>query len=316
MLRIGLVGDTAAELPPNLLAHPALTLLPVKINIGDQQFLDRKAPDFTREFNQRYLDIKSAEAARSEAKSSEEIKRFYIEELAQRFDHVLGLFVMSSRSPLFQNAFDAASATIAESMPVRQKAGQKGPLFVEAHDSLTVSSAYGVLLTDLLEQLDRALPVAMMRERLKELCPNAYTYVAPSQIDFLATRAKARGDKSAGAMAIAAAKLLGVLPIVRANNGVTEPTVKLRGVAKARDHVLQLAQREVNRGLLTPHVIAAFAGDPGEIAVMPAWTALQATCAHRGVTLNLLEMSPTTSINVGPQALAIGFCAKPHTPEL
>jgi fatty acid-binding protein DegV len=316
MLRIGLVGDAAAEVPASVLAHPALRLLPVKIEIGSNVLLDSKDDTFTREFNRKYLDIKSAEAARSQPMTKDEIKQFYLSELAEGFDHVLGLFVMSSRSQVFQNAFDAASPTIAESMPLRQKIGLKGPLFVEAHDSLCVSSGYGVILSDLVQMLERNVPISMVRERLKELTAHAHTYFAPSQIDFLATRTKARGDKSAGGLAIAAAKLLGVLPIVHAHNGATGPAVKVRGVAKAREHVLSLAIREVQRGLLSPMVMACFSGDPAEIAAMPLWAQLQAVCTQASVYLELRPMSPTASINIGPDALGIGFCARPHSPEL
>ena len=64
------------------------------------------------------------------------MRKFLLENVAVDFDHVFGLFVMSTRSPIFRAAFDAASRVITDSMPVRVRAGVKGPLLVECHDSM------------------------------------------------------------------------------------------------------------------------------------------------------------------------------------
>lgn len=38
------------------------------------------------------------------------IRKFLLERVAVDFDHVFGLFVMSTRSPIFRNAFEASCA--------------------------------------------------------------------------------------------------------------------------------------------------------------------------------------------------------------
>jgi fatty acid-binding protein DegV len=103
---------------------------------------------------------------------------------------------------------------------------------------------------------------------------------------------------------------------VMARRGETGPTVKIRGVEKARDHLLKLATREVNKGLKSPFVSLSFSGDIGQIAALPAYEALQAACATRGVAISLKAMSPTNSINVGPDALSVGFAAADHDPSI
>ena len=126
-MRLGIVIDSAAEVPASVLANPHVRLLPVKIRIDDQRYVDERQPDATRDFNSRMLHLKTAEVSRSVPPDEPEIRKFMIEQLATGFDHVFGLFVTSTRSPIFKNAFEAASRAITDSMPVRMRAGIKGP---------------------------------------------------------------------------------------------------------------------------------------------------------------------------------------------
>ncbi len=316
MLRIGIVADAAAQMPLAFLKHPKLAVLPVKLQIDDSVFLDQHEPTFTSEFNRQYLNIRAAEVSKSVSMTEPEIAEFYLRKLALDFDHVIGLFVMSTRSPLFKNASNAASRTINESLPLRMQHKLAGPLLVEAHDSGSVMDGYGVLVMHTLAALDAGQSPTQVRNHIHSLRDQAYTYVAPSQLDFIATRAKARGDKSAGAMAIAAAKLLGLIPIVMANKNQTGSGAKVRGVGKARDHVIQLARRELQRGLLAPYINASFSGDTAVVEALPHWRALVQEAREHRVAVHLAEMTPTASINMGPDALSIGFVAQQHSPEL
>ncbi len=316
MLRIGLVIDSAAEVPPSALADASTCLIPVKLQVDDKFFLDSKDPEFTASFNKSYLNIKVAAISQSLPVSTAEIAAFYLSQMATRFDHVFGLFVLSSRSPLFKNASDAASQVIAESMRPRNAAGIKGPLYVEAHDSMNISDGYAVQVLEVQRLMAAGATPAALRARITELSMESYCYVAPSQLDFIATRAKARGDQSAGALAIAAAKLLGVIPIILAHRGDTGPVHRVRGVEKARDHVINLARRELAQGLKAAFISASFSGDIAVIELMASWQKLRAEAAKAGVSVSLKEMSPTNSINLGPEALSLGLVAARHSVEL
>jgi fatty acid-binding protein DegV len=316
MLRIGVVTDSAAQLPLALLAHPSLRVLPVKIQAEGEVLLDEKDPAQTESFIAQYLDIKKAGNLHSKAFSSDEIRAYYLAHLGTKFDHVFGLFVMGARSPLFKNASDAASEVISQSMAPRAAIGLKGPLFVEAYDSATLTDGLSVLVQDILALVGKGATPGAVRARVNEINPMLYTYVVPSQLDFIATRAKARGDQSAGGLAIAAAKLLGVIPVLLARNGDTGPVVKMRGVEKARDHALNLALREVQRGLKSPFLSVSYSGNLSDITNMPTWQRLVALCNSSAVSLSLKQLSPTNAINLGPDGLSVGFAAVPHSPEL
>ena len=127
------------------------------------------------------------------------------------------------------------------------------------------------------------------------------------------TRAKTKGEKSVGAFGAAAAKILGLLPIISCNQGVTSSVAKVRGAAAARSYVLDLTRREPARGLLSPYINLSFSGSTDTVAALPAYTRLHEEAKHKGVTVSLQEMSPTNAINLGPDALTAGFVAQAHS---
>lgn len=316
MLRLGIVIDSAAEVPQSVLDSPHVRLLPVPIRIDDKVYLDQRDEAATRDFNSRVLEMRTAEISKSVPPSQEIIRKFLLENISTDFDHVFGLFVMSSRSPIFRNAFEAASRVITDSMPVRMRAGIRGPLLVECYDSMNLFSGYGVQVLEALRSFEAEPLVANIRTRMQELSRSAYGYLAPSNLDYLLTRARARGDTSVGMLGQAAAKMLGIMPILRGWQGKTEAVAKVRGVAAARQHILSLARRELNRGLLAPFIAVSYSGDLADVQALPDYRSLCEEATAKGVTVTLQEMSPTNSVNAGANALSIGFIAQPHDADL
>jgi fatty acid-binding protein DegV len=288
----------------------------VKIRIEDRLYLDERKPAAIHEFNSRMLHLKTAELSRSVPPDEPEIRKFLVDHVATSFDHVFGLFVTSTRSPIFRSAFDAASRAITDSMPVRMRAGIKGPLLVECYDSLNLFSGYGVQVLEALRQFEAEPMVSSIRTHMQELSQSAYGYLAPGDLDFLLTRARARGDKSVGMLGQAAAKMLGIQPVLRGHQGATEAVAKVRGVAAVRQHVLNLARRELEKGLLAPFVALAYSGATSDVEALPEYRSLLGEAAARNVTVTLQEMSPTNSVNTGPNALSVGFIAAPHSADL
>lgn len=316
MIRLGIVVDSAAEVPQAVLDNPRVRLMPVPIRIGDKHYLDERRPEATRDFNSRFLELRTAEACKSMPPGEAEIRKFLLEQVCTDFDHVFGLFVMSTRSPIFRSAFDAASSVITDSMPVRARAGIKGPLLVECYDSMNLFSGYGVQVLEALRKFDTDPLVSEIRTHLLMIAKSSYGYLAPSNLDYLLARARARGDNSVGALGQAAAKMLGIMPVLRGWQGKTEAVAKVRGVAAARQHVLNLARRELGRGLLAPFVCVSYSGDTADVQALPEYQALLQEAEAKAVTVTLQEMAPTNSANTGADALSIGFIAQPHNAEI
>jgi DegV family protein with EDD domain len=316
MLKLGILIDASAEVPPSVMANPHVRVLPISIQIDDKQYKDERKEAFTREFNSRYLNMRAAEVSQSVPPSEQLISGFFADHIARDFDHVFGLFVMSTRSPIFKNAFAASSKAIHDTMALRAQAGIKGPLFVECYDSLNAFTGYGVQVMEVLRKFEERQSAATIRASMQNLCKNSYCYVAPSQLDFIITRAKAKGEQSIGKLGQFAAKMLGVIPIVRGHQSTSEAVAKVRGVPAARDHVLNLARRELARGLLAPFINLSFSGDTETVRALAAYDSLCAEAKAKNVTVSLHETSPSSSINLGPDALSVGFIAQAHEAEL
>ncbi|ROZ79501.1 DegV family protein [Ramlibacter sp. WS9] len=312
MLRLGIVIDSAAEVPPHVVENPHVRLLPVGIRIGDKTYIDERKPAATRDFNSRLLDMRTAEVSKSMPPGEVEIRKFLLEQVSTEFDHVFGLFVMSTRSPIFKSAFEAASRVITDSMPVRMRAGIKGPLLVECYDSMNLFSGYGVQVMEALREFEAEPMAASIRSNMQAFSKSAYGYLAPSNLDYLLARARARGDNSVGMLGQAAAKMLGIMPILRGWQGKTEAVAKVRGTAAARQHVLNLARRELGRGLLAPFVCLSYSGDTADVEALPEYRSLAQEASAKNVTVTLQEMAPTNSVNAGANALSVGFIGQPH----
>jgi DegV family protein with EDD domain len=316
MLKLGILIDASAEVPAEVLANPHVRMLPISIQIDNEKFLDERKPFSTRDFNTQYLNLRAAEVSQSVPPSVDEISRFLVNHIATEFDHVFGLFVASTRSPTFKNAFEASSKAINDTLGQRIKKGIKGPLLVECYDSLNVFAGYGVQVMEALRQFELEPSVPHIRANMQRLSKSAYCYVAPSQLDFLVTRAKAKGDNSVGTLGKAAAKMLGILPILRGYQGATEAVAKVRGLAAAQNYVFDITRRELARGLLAPFINLTYSGDIATVAAMPAYNRLCAEARAKGVWVSLQETSPAGSINLGPNALGVGFMAQAHEPVL
>jgi fatty acid-binding protein DegV len=316
MLKLGILIDAAAEVPASVLANPHVRMLPILVQIDSMAYVDKREEAFTRDFNSKYLNLRAAEVSKSVPPNEAVISQFFVDHIALDFDHVFGLFVASSRSPIFKNAFNASSKAISDTMALRARAGIKGPLLVECYDSLNIFTGYGVQVMEALRQFEVEPSVAHIRANMQRLSKSAYCYVAPSQLDFILTRAKFKGEQSVGMLGQAAAKMLGVLPILMGHQGQTLSVAKVRGVGAARTYVLDLARRELARGLLAPFVNVAFTGTVETVLALPQYIALCEEARAKGVTVSLQEMSPTGSINLGPDALSVGFMAQAHAPSL
>jgi DegV family protein with EDD domain len=316
MHKLGLLIDASAQVPAHVLANPLVRMLPISIQIDDQMYLDERKEAFTRQFNSQFLNLRAAEVSQSVPPTSEMISEYLVSHIAGEFDHVFGLFVTSTRSPIFKNAFAAASKAIGATMVQRTKLGIKGPLLVECHDSLNMFAGHGAQVLETLRLLESDTPVAQIRANIQSFSKNTYFYVAPSQLDFLVTRARAKGDNSIGAFGKAAAKMLGILPILRGYQGTTEAVAKVRGLPAAQSFVLDITRRELQRGLLAPFVTVSYSGTIDTVLSMPGYHQLCAEAQAKGVAVSLQEMSPTASINLGPNALSVGFIGQEHAPAL
>lgn len=313
-LRNALVIDASAELPSEALKHPLLRMLPLRVQLEDRVVADLRDDALSRAFTQTLLHRGTAATARSLPPTPDEIRRFFLDQVARDFEHAFALFVSRRQSAVFDRAFGVVSQVIADSVAVRNAAGLRGPLYAECYDSHSLMSGYGVQVLDLLRMFELAGSQAVIRQRLAAIAQRSYVYAAPLDLDFIRLRDRVQGDNSVSLLGQAAARYLGVLPVMRGHRGRVSTVAKVRGIGLARDMLLRLAHRQLLRGLDSPYLCLSYSGELADIEALPAYRALAQDAHERGVSLSLNPMSPANSVNIGAGALTLGFIGEAHEP--
>ncbi len=311
-----LVIDASCDIPPAMLDHAQLRVLPVHVHVGGKQLIDRRKASDTQRFYREALSLPTAIKGYSEPLKTEEMVAAFSSELALKFDDMLGVFVASTRSAIFKRAQSAVARARVDSYPLRVKAGKLKPLQVDCVDSQALFSGYGVQVMDLLDLVNQGAGINAIIERQRVTVTQTYAYMVPGNVSYILERASLKGEKSVSALAGFAAKALSITPIIRAHLGETEPVGRKLGKTKARLALVEMAQRMLDQDLLlSRHVCFAYSGDLQEISSLPSFVALCASAAKRQVQVHLTDMSMTGSVNVGPGSLVLGVLATQHRPD-
>ena len=107
-MRIGIVVDSACDLPREFLDQHGVLIMPITLRIGDALIEDRRHPEETQAFYARHLDRKSEDFAESIPYSVAQIERLFLERLVLDYDYVFCLTITSTRSPIFDHAMQAS----------------------------------------------------------------------------------------------------------------------------------------------------------------------------------------------------------------
>jgi fatty acid-binding protein DegV len=309
-----LVADASCDIPASALAHPQLRVLPVNVFVGDKKIFDQRDPEATQRFYRECLNSPSAMGGRSEPMSTDEMVAAFNTQLALNFDQMLGVFVASSRSAIYQRAKMAVARARIESFAARARAGKLAQLQADCVDSQAFFAGYGVQVMDLLDWVNKGAGITDLIARQRETAPQTYAYMAPGDVGYILQRAALKGEKSVSALAGFAAKALSITPILCGHMGHTEPVGRKLGKLKAREALVEMGLRMLqNRLLLSQHMCFSYSGELKDIEGMKSYQELLVYAKKYGTQVHLTAMSMTGSVNVGPQALVMGVLAKPHT---
>lgn len=311
-MRIGLVVDSACDLPLAFLERHNVEVMPISLRFGDDRYVDRRDPGATIRFYQELIPEHGLHAE-SEPFSVDEIRDLFLDRLVTRFDRVLVVAIASSRSEIFNNATKASFAILSGYRQRRQEAGVDGKFMLRVLDSGQLFTGEGVLVWELLRWLSTHPEPQFdaLQRHAEEFKRNVYAYAVPQDLFYLRARARQRGDRSVGWLQFQMGSMLDIKPIVEAHRGDTHPIAKVRHFHLAVEEVMQRAiERIESRRLLAPVIVMSYAGEPGEMHKFPAYRRLKASATEAGVTLVESPMSTTAGIYLGPGAFALGYAAE------
>ena len=310
-MRIGLVVDSACDLPGEYLAANDITILPITVRIGDAVQVDHRDERATLEFLHAQIAERGADAETTPF-TVEQIRDLFLDRLVIDYDYVFCMTITKSRSPIFDNAMQASFAILNEYRPVRSAAGNDTPFALRVIDSQNLFAAQGILPVEAVRLRAAGEGPPKIRARLEHLAMHTHGYLVPRDLYYIRNRARKKGDRSVSLFSAALGTALDIKPVLHANRGETGPVAKIKGFEAAAQKVFEFASRRVEAGLLTPTLCLSYGGELDEMRALPGYTLLRDTCRARNIDVYESVMSLTGMVNVGKGALVVGFAADPH----
>jgi DegV family protein with EDD domain len=310
-MRIGLVVDSACDLPGRYFRDHAITLLPVTVNIGDDTLTDMRDEQETLQFLHSHIAERGADAETAPF-SVQQIQELFLGRLVIDYDYVFCLTTTRTRSPIYDNAMQASFAILNEYRPIRAAAGHDTPFALRVVDSQNVFAGQGVTAVEAVRLIEAGEGAAKIRARLEYLALHTHAYMVAPDLHYLRARTRKRGDRSVSLVSATLGSALDIKPILHCNRGETGPVGKVKGLENACERVFRFAGDRVRAGLMTPTLCLSYGGELGEMRALPGYDDLRATCAAHNIEVFESVMGLTGMVNVGKGALVVGFAAEPH----
>ncbi|MEN1961352.1 DegV family protein [Luteimonas sp. MJ246] len=310
-MRIGLVVDSACDLPSEFLEREQVELLPITVRIGDAVQADHRDETRTLAFLESHIAERGA-SAETIPYTPEQIRDLFLERLVVDYDYVFCMTITGSRSPIFSNAQKASYMILNDYKQPRAAAGNTTPFALRVIDTQNLFCAQGILPVEAARLRAAGEAPLRIRTRLEELAQNTYGYLVPRDLYYIRNRARAKGDRSISMLSAALGTALDIKPVLRGYRGETGPVAKIKGFEPAVEKMFDFATRRVQAGLMTPTVTLCYGGHLDEMRSIPGYERLRDACVDQNVDVFESVMSTTGMVNVGRGAVVVGFAARDH----
>lgn len=313
-MRIGIVVDSACDLPQWFIEENKIVILPITLNLDGRLMVDRRDPETTLEFYRQH--VTAAAEAETTAFSVEQTQKLFLEQLVIDFDLVFVFTIASARSPMYGNVKQAALTILNAYKAPRLAAGIKTPFAMRVIDTQNCFAAQAIPVIECVRMIKAGESHNKIRERVEYLANNSYGYLLPRDLKQLRARAHKKGDKSVGLVQYIIGTALDVKPLVRGYRNFTGPVARVRHFEEGAAKVFKYVEKQVERGLLTPTLVLEYGGDPALLQSLPGYQQLLDTAQRNGVEVFISMMSMVGGIHVGEGALGVAFAAHEHDVEL
>lgn len=308
-MRIGIVVDSACDLPADFIERENITILPVTVQIGQAVLADVRNEEATMSF------LSGETAARAyDAETTpftvQEVHDLFLSKLVLDYDYVFCITTTRTRSGIYDNAVQASYTILNDYKPVRIAAGNNMPFALRVIDSQNVFAAVGVLVVEAARLRAAGEAPPKIRARLENLALYTQGYMVPPDLHYLRNRIRKRGDRSVSFLSAALGTALDIKPILHCNRGDTEPVAKVKGLENATQKMFDFASKRVKDGLMTPTVGLSYGGDLADMHKLPGYANLREVCVEHNVEVFESVMGLSGLVNVGKGAAVVGFAAE------
>lgn len=308
-MRIGIVVDSACDLPADFIERENITILPVTVQIGNAVLADVRNEEATMRFLSGDTAARAYEADTTPF-TVQEVHDLFLSKLVLDYDYVFCITTTRTRSGIHDNAVQASYTILNDYKPVRSAAGNNTPFSLRVIDSQNVFAAVGVLAVEAARLRAAGEAPPKIRARLENLALYTQGYMVVPDLHYLRNRIKKRGDRSVSFFSAAVGTALDIKPILHCNRGETEPVAKVKGLEPATEKMFDFAAKRVQDGLMTPTVGVSYGGDLADLHKLPGYEKLRAVCAEHNVELFESVMGLSGLVNVGKGATVVGFAAE------
>ena len=308
-MRIGIVVDSACDLPADFIKRENITILPVTVQIGDAVLADVRDEEATMRFLSGERGARAFEAETTPY-TVQEVHDLFLSKLVLDYDYVFCITTTRTRSGIHDNAVQASYTILNDYKPVRIAAGNNTPFSLRVIDSQNVFAAVGVLVVEAVRLRAAGESPPKIRTRLENLALFTQGYMVPPDLHYMRNRLKKRGDKSVSFFSAALGTTLDIKPIVHGNRGDTQTVAKVKGLNTAVKKMFDFASKRVKDGLMTPTVCLSYGGDLADMRKMPGYEHLRDVCKEQNVEVFESVMGISGLLNVGKGAAVVGFAAE------
>ncbi|WP_328188414.1 DegV family protein [Marinobacter sp. OP 3.4] len=310
-MKVGLIVDSACDLPHEFIRRHGIFILPLTAKIDNQTFIDDHNPETTEDFYQQGL-LGKGHHAETEAFSVAQIRELFLEKVVPNYDVAICETVDRSRSQIYQNASEAMNMVMAQAKSVREKAGVEGNFTMRVIDSGQLFAGQGLLAAYTVSLLGKGLSKNALRHEVEKFAQKVWICVVPKDLSYIRERARRRGDKSVSGIVAFLGKALNITPIIWGKGVIGKPVAKTRSMDGAVEKVMDYAVRRVEAGLLAPIVSISCGMSWEEIDALPGLDRLRRVCEENNVQLLLSRMGITSSIYIGPGSICLSLAAEDH----
>lgn len=310
-MRIGIVVDSACDVPADFIEQEDITILPVTVQIGNAVLADMRNEQATLNF---LTGDTAAQAYNAETTpyTVQQVHDLFLGRLVLDYDYVFCICTTRTRSGIFDNAQQASYTILNDYKPVRAASGNTTPFSLRVIDSQNVFAGVGVLAIEAARMRAAGETPPKIRAHLENLANSTHGYMVPPDLYYLRNRARTKGDRSVGLLSAALGSALDIKPVLYGHAGNTEPVAKIKGFENAVEQMFKFTGNRVMAGLMTPTVCLSYGGELSEMRALPGYQRLRDVCENNKVEVFESVMSLTGMVNVGKGAVVVGFAAPPH----
>jgi len=308
-MRIGIVVDSACDLPLEYLQGNNIILLPITVKIGNAVLADHRNEQATLQFLHEHIEKHGAEAETAPF-TVQQVQDLFLTKLVIDYDYVFCMTITKTRSPIFENTQQASFAILNEYKGPRTAAGITTPFALRVIDTQSVFSGQAVTAVEAVRLRDAGEGAPKMRARIEQIALNTQAYMVCRDLNYLRARTRHRGDRSVSFLSATLGSALDIKPILHCNRGETGPVGKVKGWDNATTKLFEHGIKRVRAGLLTPTMCLSYGGDLSEMRGLKGYESLRNACADANVEVFESIMSLTGMVNVGKGAVTMAFASE------